>query len=85
MSKRALIVVFFVLLFGLHQDFWLRDNSKLVFGFLPASLAYHVGWTLLVSFGWFLVGKYCWPERLEEEAPRRRSGTGGADGEHPAR
>jgi hypothetical protein len=65
MSRKPLIAVFFVLLFILHQDFWLKDDPRLVFGFLPVSLAYHVAWTLLVAFGWFLVGKYCWPERLD--------------------
>lgn len=68
MSKRALIVAFFILLFILHQDFWWKNDATLVLGVLPISLAYHVGWTLLVAFGWFLVAKYCWPKGLDEVA-----------------
>ncbi|MEO5959902.1 MAG: hypothetical protein ABIZ49_12670 [Opitutaceae bacterium] len=67
MSKRVLIVVFFVLLFVLHQDFWWKSDAALVLGVLPVSLAYHVGWTLLVAFGWFLVAKFCWPANLDDE------------------
>lgn len=65
MSKRALILAGFVLLFVLHQDFWWKADATLVFGVLPVSLAYHAVWTLLVAVGWWLVGKYCWPENLD--------------------
>jgi len=68
MSKRTLILIFFLLLFALHQDFWWKDDPRLVLGVLPISLAYHVVWTLLVALGWFLVGKYCWPDSLDEIA-----------------
>jgi hypothetical protein len=33
---------------------------------LPVSLAYHAVWTLFVAFGWWLVGRYCWPSYLDE-------------------
>lgn len=66
MSKRTLILVFFLLLFALHQDFWWKDDPTLVLGVLPISLAYHIGWTLLVAIGWYLVGKFCWPDSLDE-------------------
>ena len=68
MSKRTLILIFFLLLFALHQDFWWKNDPTLVLGVLPISLAYHVVWTLLVALGWFLVGKYCWPDSLDEVA-----------------
>jgi hypothetical protein len=68
MSKRALIVAYFVLLFVLHQDFWWKDDATLVFGVLPVSLAYHAVWTLLVAFGWWLVAKFCWPANLDDVA-----------------
>jgi hypothetical protein len=70
MSKRSLIVGFFILLFIVHQDFWWRNDPTLVLGILPISLAYHVMWTLLVAFGWFLVCKFCWPDALDEMPPR---------------
>lgn len=69
MSKRALIVGFFILLFVLHQDFWWKDDPTLVLGILPISLAYHMGWTLFVALAWFLVGKYFWPHALDEVQP----------------
>jgi hypothetical protein len=69
MSKRTLVILFFVLLLVLHQDFWWRNDATLVLGILPVSLAYHVVWTLLVAVGWFLVTKFCWPQELDE-APK---------------
>ncbi len=47
-----------LLLFALHQDFWLRDDSTLVAG-LPIGLLYHVGYCLVVSvvLGLFLSGR----------------------------
>ena len=75
MSKRMLIGLFFIGLFFLHQDFWWKNDPTLVFGFLPVSLAYHVGWTLLVALGWFLVGKYCWPQGLDEEPVKPEKST----------
>jgi len=67
MSRRALIISFFVLLAVLHQDFWWKADPTLVLGVLPISLAYHLVWTFLVAFGWFLVGKYCWPVGLDQK------------------
>lgn len=68
-SKRTLILGLFVVLFILHQDFWWRDDPSLVSGILPVSLAYHVIWTLLVAFGWWLVARFCWPQELDEKPP----------------
>jgi hypothetical protein len=75
MSKRTLIIAFFILLLVLHQDFWWRDNPALVFGILPISLAYHVAWTLLVAVAWFLVTKFCWPDALDETAAAKSEPT----------
>jgi len=65
--KKPLILLYMVVLFFLHQDFWLKDSAYLVFGFLPASLAYHMLFTLLAAFGWFLVVKFAWPTFAEED------------------
>ncbi len=67
MSQRALITAFFFLLFALHHDTWWRGDATLVLGVLPVTVAYHVGWTLLVAVGWWLVGRFCWPRNLEAE------------------
>lgn len=66
MSKKTLIIGFLVLLFFLHQDFWLKDNPSLVFGFLPATLAYHMFWTVAAAFGWWCLVRFAWPLRFEE-------------------
>jgi hypothetical protein len=67
MSRGTLIAAGFVLLFVLHQDFWWKSDSRIVLGFLPVSLAYHVVWTLLIAVGWFLVARFCWPKELDDE------------------
>jgi len=59
------------LIYALHQDVWLwRSARPLVFGFLPAGLAYHAAYTIGISiFMWVLV-KYRWPSHLEEDSRR---------------
>lgn len=70
MSKRALLLAaFFVVLFILHQDSWWKNDPRLVLGFLPVSLAYHVGWTLAVALAWWLVTKFAWPGALDAAPP----------------
>lgn len=86
MSKRTLILGFFILLFVLHQDFWWRDDPRLVLGIMPVSLAYHVFWTVLVAFGWFLVARFCWPHELDKETPAAMTdGTRAGDSERTFR
>lgn len=63
--------VVFVLLLALtvaHQDFWWRfDHRTLVFGFLPVSLAYHIGVSIAACILWGLACRYCWPKGLDAE------------------
>lgn len=55
-----------MLLAILHQDFWWRgDHRTLVFGFLPVSLAYHIGVSIAACLLWGLACRYCWPRDLE--------------------
>jgi hypothetical protein len=82
MSKRTLLILFFALLLILHQDSWWRDDATLVFGVFPVSLAYHVGWTLLVAVGWFLVTRFCWPDHLEDQSPPPSNGEADPKPEH---
>lgn len=49
----------------LHQDFWLWKNGSLVFGFLPAGLAYHIAYTLLAAATMALLVRFAWPSQLE--------------------
>lgn len=66
MSK-PVIVAIMVILFVLHQDFWLKDNGTLVLGILPASLAYHMAFTVLAALAWLAAVKYAWPSFPEED------------------
>ena len=59
-----------LVLFILHQDLWLWHDSDLWLGALPAGLAYHAGYSVLVSLFWLLVVRFAWPPGLDdEEAP----------------
>ena len=63
---KVFIAVLLVVLFVAHQDFWLWENSHLVFGFLPIGLAYHALFSLACGVVWALTVKYAWPKNLEE-------------------
>ena len=69
MKSRSLVYALVVLLFILHQDFWLWENGYLVLDFLPIGLAYHGGFSIASALVWYLVLKYAWPKDLEEDQP----------------
>lgn len=56
------------ILFCLHQDFWLWDNSHLLLGFLPIGLGYHALFSILAASLWALAIRLAWPNRLESWA-----------------
>ena len=62
----TLVVVVVALL---HQDWWQWTDKRLVFGFLPVGLAYHVGYTVLASLTMALLVRYAWPAHLERTIP----------------
>lgn len=55
-------------LFVLHQDYWWWDNRKLLFGFLPIGLAYHMFFSLASATLWALAVRCAWPTHIEEFA-----------------
>jgi hypothetical protein len=63
---RAVIILGFILLFILHQDFWLWNDRRLVFGFLPIGLAYHAGFSIASSLLWGVAVWKAWPREYEE-------------------
>ena len=65
-TRRVFAYLFLVLLFIFHQDFWLWKNGTLVFGFIPAGLAYHMAFSLLSALAWYLAVRFAWPAELEE-------------------
>lgn len=52
----------------LHFDFWLWDDTTLLFGFMPKGLAYQAGISLGAAFAWVLVTRLDWPHGVEEWA-----------------
>jgi len=62
----VLFVVLVLIVIVLHQDTWLWTNKTLVFGFLPAGLAYHAGYSILAALTMALLVRYLWPAHLEE-------------------
>lgn len=65
--KRALWPAVIVLAL-LHHDFWFWNDTRLVFGFLPIGLAWHVGFSIAAGILWALASKYAWPEEIEQFA-----------------
>ena len=68
MKRASLIILVFVALAILHQDFWNWDSKRLVFGFMPIGLAYHAAYSLVAAAFWAVVMLIAWPRHLEEEA-----------------
>ena len=79
MSKKTLVFGYLVLLAILHQDFWLKDNDSLILGFLPATLAYHMGFVCAAAIGWMLVIKFAWPQGLEGEEASKAPAEGSSE------
>lgn len=68
MNKKGIILIAFLILLVLHQDFWNWDNANLVFGFIPVGLFYHACYSLVAAGFWAIVMKVAWPTELEEWA-----------------
>ncbi len=66
MSK-GVVIAFMLVLFVLHQDFWLKDNATLVLGIVPIGLAYHMAFTAVAAFAWLVIVRFAWPKYLVEE------------------
>ena len=65
-----LVWVLLLILLVLHQDYWnwgSETELKLVFGFIPYSLAYHCCISVAASIAWVLVVRFCWPTHLLQE------------------
>jgi hypothetical protein len=54
-----------VLLLILHQDNWYWEDGRLLFGFLPIGLAWHIGISIAASIIWYLATIFAWPGHLE--------------------
>ena len=63
--KHKLFWAAFAALVILHHDWWLWDDGRLLFGFLPVGLGYHALISLAAGglWAWAVLG--VWPERFE--------------------
>ena len=76
-AGRNLIIVLALAMAVLHQDFWLWNSDRLVFGFLPIGLAYHAMFSIVAACLWALAIKIAWPHHLEafaDETPQTSAG-----------
>ena len=64
MMKRFTLALI-VLLFFLHQDFWLWDSQRIVWGVLPIGLVYHLAFSVAAAVVWAIATKTLWPSRWE--------------------
>lgn len=66
--KRIALVITVVVLYVLHQDFWLwRTARPMIFGFIPIGLFYHACFSVAASLLMWLLVRYAWPSHLERE------------------
>jgi hypothetical protein len=49
-----------------HQDYWQWNRNELVFGFLPYTIAWHMGLCLMTAAVWLLITTFCWPTHLDD-------------------
>ena len=61
---KYLVGLMVLILLIMHQDYWNWYDDRLVFGFLPYSIAYHCGISLAAAALWFVAVKFCWPTHL---------------------
>ena len=64
----ALVAAFAIL----HQDAWLWNDGRLLFGFLPTGLAYHVAYSLATALLWAVAARFAWPPDVETSGPPTR-------------
>ncbi len=65
--KYALYLLVAVLVVA-HQDIFNWGDSRLVLGWLPVGLAYHVAYTLVTALMWVLAIKVAWPADVDVPA-----------------
>ena len=55
------VAVTLLSLAALHHDFWLWDDGRLLGGWLPIGLAWHVGYAFAASAVWIVIVRWAWP------------------------
>ena len=69
--NRWLVWILIPLLIVAQQDYWQWDNTSLLLGFLPYSLAWHMGVSLLAAACWWAITQFAWPsdDSLIQQVP----------------
>ncbi len=65
--KKILLFLLIAAFYVLHQDLWNWPKADpLIFGFLPAGLAYHAAYSIAAAALMALLVKTAWPKELED-------------------
>lgn len=73
MSSRLAVLLVFVVLAVLHQDWWNWADPTPWFGVLPAGLGYHTLYSVAAAAFGGLVVRFAWPEDPFADAPEDRA------------
>ncbi len=60
-----LLTLMVVAVVVLHQDCWLWKDNRLVLGFVPVGLAYHLAYSVLAALTMTVLVRCAWPSHLE--------------------
>jgi hypothetical protein len=63
--NRRLMWILFAVLLVLHHDWWFWNDGRLLFGFLPIGLGYHILLSIAAGALWGWAAFYAWPEEIE--------------------
>jgi len=77
----GMIGVAALLLAVLHQDVWLWDDRRILFGFMPVGLAYHATYSLAAAALWACAVRFAWPSGIERWAEGDATGESAASGD----
>ena len=72
--NRRLMWILFAALVILHHDWWFWNDGRLVFGFLPIGLGYHLVLSLAAGALWGWAALRAWPPELHESEEPSRAG-----------
>lgn len=68
---KTLVWVLVLILVIIHQDFWFWDDGRLVFGFMPIGLFYHVCISIAAAVVWFIATVVAWPAEVDFDQEHR--------------
>ena len=68
-----LVTIMIIVMVVLHQDVWLWNDPRLVFGFVPVGLAYHAAYSVLAAVVMAIIVKLAWPRHLERDRRSSKS------------